>query len=66
MARLIRKKYWVLDETMLAIVFGFVGLYKTVKSPTHYSSGVISDIMAFKHFLLEWKIWRYVEIYHYE
>jgi hypothetical protein len=55
-----RKKRWELDETMLAIVFGFAGLHKNIKSPSYYSSGVISDLMAFKFFLLEWKIWKYV------
>lgn len=59
-ARLMRKKRWELDETMLAIVFGFAGLQKNIKSPMYYSSGVISDLMAFKYFLLEWKIWKYV------
>lgn len=60
--RLMRKKHWVLDETMLTILFQIVGLKKGKKS-SNYCSGIISNIHAFKSLLLDWKIWRQAPLY---
>ncbi len=54
---MMRKRQWILDESMLAILFSFVGLKKSVRATT-YTSGVISNLLAFKHLILERKIWQ--------
>lgn len=56
LGRLLRREKWQLDETLLGVVFEMVGVTKSQRVPT-YSSGVISNLPAFKNLLLDWKIW---------
>eukprot|EP01114_Cavostelium_apophysatum_P014246 TRINITY_DN3646_c0_g1_i2.p1 TRINITY_DN3646_c0_g1~~TRINITY_DN3646_c0_g1_i2.p1 ORF type:complete len:2996 (+),score=922.89 TRINITY_DN3646_c0_g1_i2:247-9234(+) len=61
-AHVMRKKHWVLDEMMLGILFQMVGLSKPNHRGSTYSGGVISNLLAFKNFLLDWKIWSRAQI----
>lgn len=54
---LMRKKTWILDEVMLSHLFQFVGLTKSNRTHT-FSVGVVGNLYAFKHLLLDWKIWQ--------
>lgn len=54
LAHLLRKNHTILDESMLELLFRFVGLKKAKNS---YSNGVISNIYAFQALLLDWKVW---------
>ncbi|EGC29360.1 hypothetical protein DICPUDRAFT_159064 [Dictyostelium purpureum] len=58
---LIRKKNWVLDDQLLSILFSFVGIQST-RTSIHYIDGVVQDVLALKHFLLERSIWRRASI----
>eukprot|EP01132_Coremiostelium_polycephalum_P000959 gene959-1221_t len=56
-SQLICKKNWVLDDGLLSILFSFVGVQST-RTSIHYIDGVVQDVLALKHFLLERNIWR--------
>jgi len=54
---LIRKRNWILDDSLLSILFSFLGIQSNRTSIPHYIDGVVQDVMALKHFLLERTIW---------
>eukprot|EP01133_Synstelium_polycarpum_P015258 gene15258-18064_t len=56
-SHLIRKKQWVLDDGLLSILFSFAGIAAT-RTSIHYTEGVVTDVNALRHFLLEWDVWR--------
>ncbi|KYR01680.1 BEACH domain-containing protein [Tieghemostelium lacteum] len=60
-SHIIRRNNWVLDDGLLAILFSFVGVQST-RTSIHYIDGVIADVLALKHFLLERSIWKRASI----
>jgi hypothetical protein len=51
---ILKKNRWVLDEVMLGLLFNIVGLEKSSRTNV-YSSGVISNLIALKALLLDWR-----------
>ncbi|EGG15238.1 BEACH domain-containing protein [Cavenderia fasciculata] len=60
-SHIIRKNNWTLDDGLLSILFSFVGVQST-RTSSHYYDGVVQDVLALKHFLLEWDIWRHANL----
>jgi hypothetical protein len=55
-ARVMRKPWWILDFKALTILFNFVGISLSGKT-NGFSGGVIANVDALLHFLLNWRIW---------
>lgn len=55
-ARLMRKNAWKIDEKMLGILFKYAGFERDPKKLT-FSTGVLSNLTAFKYLIMDWRIW---------
>eukprot|EP01122_Echinamoeba_exundans_P007392 TRINITY_DN2266_c0_g1_i1.p1 TRINITY_DN2266_c0_g1~~TRINITY_DN2266_c0_g1_i1.p1 ORF type:complete len:3279 (+),score=338.37 TRINITY_DN2266_c0_g1_i1:138-9974(+) len=56
LARIMRRREWLLTEATLESVFALVGLVKSKKRGT-FSEGMIKNVEALHFLLLDWKIW---------
>jgi hypothetical protein len=56
LARIMRRREWLLSESVLDLAFSLVGLSKSKKRGT-FSEGMIKNVEALHFLLLDWKIW---------